>query len=192
MIDLEWILAARDGGNVTRYHTRTLLKPQNNAEHSFNCAILALEICSVMERSYDIDTNKIVTHMLIHDIPEIGIGDVPHYVKKTQPEIKKALDDAEDQWCEEHMPMNLHDNMKMEGFKDVEIAIVKFIDQYEPLLKMREELLDGSMRARDLFTKMVETCYNCSDDYYELTKIVDNTIYTIEEESRQLHSIMGI
>lgn len=150
-----WIKLAREGGSVKRYHTRDLIKPQDNAQHSFNSAIIARELCSMFE---DVDVNKVVMHMLIHDIPEIGIGDIPHYVKNSQPQIKKALDKAEEGWCRENMPSDLYDNMMLEGFTEQEVFIVKFTDQLEPMYKMLNEIKLGSKDAVELLRCMSSTC----------------------------------
>ena len=161
---LDWIITARDGGNVTRYHTRQLIKPQQNAHHSYNSAIIAESLSNMVP---NVDAHKVVMHMLIHDVPEIGIGDMPHYVKKEQPEIRRLLEKAEFAWCNDNMPHHIASNMKKLRFTEEEVFVVNFTDQFEPMLMMRDELALGNRDALGLFEVMYKTCRWILQDKYD-------------------------
>ncbi len=78
----------RMAGCVERYHTWPHLRKQTNAEHSWQVARLVLAIWPECRR-------ELLVHALVHDIGEIGTGDIPFPVKRDNPEVKKATDMVE-------------------------------------------------------------------------------------------------
>lgn len=84
--------------NIIRYNTRSKIKTESVAEHSFYVAIIALKLCD----EYGIDsitTRDIVIKALLHDMPEIEINDITYDAKERlnlRPYLKKYEDDYYD------------------------------------------------------------------------------------------------
>ena len=53
-------------------------RPESVADHSFRCAILAMIICDLS----NVNTEKLIRMMLLHDIQEAITGDFDSYTKK--------------------------------------------------------------------------------------------------------------
>ena len=68
-------------GSVKRFHIVNTTRVQTLAEHQYNVAIFAAEICRLM--GFDDQTIASVTQLaLLHDIGEVRTGDIPTPTKK--------------------------------------------------------------------------------------------------------------
>lgn len=74
----------RLGGNVRRYHTRSVIGEQTVAAHSWGVAMLLLELC-------ENPSAELLRAALVHDLAEYDTGDVPSTAKWQSPELKAAL-----------------------------------------------------------------------------------------------------
>lgn len=66
--------------NIIRYNTRTRIKDENVAEHSFFTALIALELCKRLKLDESV-TASVVIKALLHDLPEMELNDVTYDVK---------------------------------------------------------------------------------------------------------------
>jgi 5'-deoxynucleotidase YfbR-like HD superfamily hydrolase len=66
--------------HVKRWHIVDTTRPQSVAEHSFNVALLAEEICSITNADHDFRM-MVQRYAIHHDIPEVALGDLPTSVK---------------------------------------------------------------------------------------------------------------
>jgi hypothetical protein len=78
------------GGTVERFHTRPLIHKQNNAEHQYGVASIA----ALLDPEIPKET---LLHFLWHDIHEGQTGDIPYYSKLRWPDLKKTLNQAEEE-----------------------------------------------------------------------------------------------
>lgn len=89
--------------NIIRYNTRTHIKNESVAEHSFYVALLALMICD----EYDItDTrirNAVLTKAILHDMPEIELNDITHDVKERL-HLREFMEKHEINYYERNFP----------------------------------------------------------------------------------------
>lgn len=129
----------REGGNIQRFHTRKMIQRQDVAQHSFNAALIAE---SIAKDSNEADTHRVVMHMLLHDIPELGIGDTPGHIKAHCPQLKAELDDVEVEWAEDHFSERHLEFMY--GINPTEAIICKFADLAECALMGIEEMEMGN------------------------------------------------
>lgn len=179
-----WISILRDGGNVQRFHTTNLIKSQDVAQHSFSCALLAEHLAHYID---DVDPAKVMLHMLVHDIPETAIGDMPWKVKRDNKELYAELNKAERKWSFNNLPTHIYDNLYYEGFTENEKALCKFVDQFEALLKAKEEIEMGNRTLEFVLEAMFRECYSIIlknpdfDALYEVMSKVDRETYDVSK-----------
>lgn len=172
---MKWLRTVRQGGNVVRFHTRKMVMQQDVAQHSFNAAFIAEEIASRVE---EIDAHMVMMHMLLHDIPEQEIGDTPGHIKAGNPELKAALDDAEDDWWVDNVPVRF--NKYRNGLTEDEELVCKFADVLECCYTSIEEILRGNGAV------MIPVVVNCMMVLEDLAKETENgTLYTVLEDCRR-------
>lgn len=83
-----YTLDPRRAGEVTRFHTWRVNRPQSVAEHCWNVARVLLAI-------WPDAPPRMVRHALFHDIGEVATGDLPYPVKKDNPQVGSAMDRLE-------------------------------------------------------------------------------------------------
>lgn len=83
--------------HLVRYQNCPRLINESVATHSFYTAIITLKL----REYYNFDLETALKTALIHDIPEAKISDVPHTVKKSNPDLSLALEKAEQTVIEE-------------------------------------------------------------------------------------------
>lgn len=79
-----WKLGAR----VNRYHTHGLIRPPSVDQHQWGVAVIALYLEPELSRNALIKA-------LVHDLGEYDTGDVPAFVKRSNPELRKQLKEVE-------------------------------------------------------------------------------------------------
>lgn len=77
--------------HTKRYSMKPVLHPESVATHSYFVALAVL----LFQETWKFDVNKAIKIALCHDLAEMEISDVNHYVKKQHPAVAKALKDAE-------------------------------------------------------------------------------------------------
>lgn len=138
-----WITKARMGGDVERMHTIPTLKKCNVAEHSFNAAILAIEICNKLEMKFAADA--VVSYLLIHDIPEHVTGDIPGNIKKEHEALKRVMTAIEEDWEEENIPFHY---MRWASLTAHQKTVAKASDVLELMFFCMEEVRRGNNDGR--------------------------------------------
>lgn len=68
-------------GEVTRWHIVQTHRHQSVAEHSFLVAMIAMRLCDVLDVDSSVRHN-VLQHALMHDMPEVYIGDLPTPIKR--------------------------------------------------------------------------------------------------------------
>lgn len=139
----------RDGGNIRRFHTRKMVRDQDVAQHSFNAALIAERISHQTENS---DDHRVVMHMLLHDIPELWIGDTPGHIKAGNPELKEALNKAEKDSA--YKNFSYRHLMAMYHLNDHEGAICRFSDLCECAFRAIEDIEMGNKSSKEV----VDSC----------------------------------
>ena len=145
-MDLNRVKVYRKGLNVERLHTITHLTPYSNGSHSANAALLADELCA--ENKLYSSSAACMRYMLLHDIAEGYIGDIPAYVKRENPEVAKALQVAEKNWEKRHLP-------NMPGLSRTEQEICKVSDLAELGMYCIDELNLGNNNMLPVLEKVV-------------------------------------
>jgi len=84
----------RLAGQVIRYHTWPHVRQQSVGEHSW-------QICRILLAIAPDHCNDLLRHAIVHDIGEVGVGDIPYPVKLENPEMGKLFRDAEQRAAED-------------------------------------------------------------------------------------------
>lgn len=170
----------RSGGAVNRWHTQPITESQDNAQHSFNAAIMA----DMIARNHkEADNLKVLRYMLIHDVPEIGIGDVPYPTKRENPALRAELKAAELKWCSENLAPPYKELMT-QGLNDCERQICELCDQLEALFKVLEDYMKGNRLITHIVLNMYQVCYGKALELQdmEVLRMMDTISDVIDKE----------
>ncbi|MBN1778146.1 MAG: 5'-deoxynucleotidase [Clostridiales bacterium] len=127
--------------------------PENDMEHSMQCAMVAhaLAVLSTVRYHRDIDPQTVTTMALYHDVGEVLTGDLPTPVKYKNAEIKKAYKTIE-AMANEQLAGMLPDDLKpayvpylMPNKESYEWKLVKAADRICAYIKCVEEKKAGNL-----------------------------------------------
>lgn len=77
--------------HTKRYSMKPVIHAESVATHSFFVSLAVL----LMSKEYIFDVDEALKIAICHDLAEMEISDVNHAVKKSHPDVAKALKDAE-------------------------------------------------------------------------------------------------
>jgi len=152
-MDISKLNVYRKGLRVERLHTVYHIAPYNNGFHSANAALIAHELC----KYNGMDSASIIRYMLLHDVAEGYVGDIPSNVKKDYPEIKSILDKIEHTWEEVYIP-------DMPDLHHSEIAIAKASDAIELGMYCIEELKLGNQNVEHVLNNIIRYLHEDSNN----------------------------
>lgn len=70
-------------GHVTRWHSVRTAREQTLAEHQYQVAMIARELCARMiPQASDSERLTLLEYCLVHDVPELLTGDIPSPMKR--------------------------------------------------------------------------------------------------------------
>lgn len=84
---------------IIRYATAPRSGKESVAEHSYYVAAYVLKLAQY----YNFDVEKALILALLHDYAEAYISDVPHPIKKQNPALETALEEAESKVLSQHL-----------------------------------------------------------------------------------------
>lgn len=133
------VTSTRLAGSVRRYHSWPVLRPQTVAEHSWQVARLFRELFP------DAWCVEVADWIQMHDMPEIGTGDVPFPLKARYPGLKANYDEIEN---------DVSDNLGLvwPELTDRQRLLIKICDLLEMWEYGREELTMGNRYAEPIIT----------------------------------------
>lgn len=162
---IRFIFAARKASNIKRFHLLYTQRQNFTGQHSYNAAMLALSCLSDPECT--LDRNQIksaVVALLLHDIPELEIGDISAKALWSNELLKKAIGDAEMAWTVDNVPDALIGYMPLwrpeapvseEGQK-VD-RLIDWCDRMELVMFCKEEIMLGN--------QALNRCYRAGCEY---------------------------
>ena len=121
--------------HTKRYSMKPVLHPESVATHSYFVALAVLLLRDV----WVFDTNTAVKIALCHDLAEMEISDVNHYVKKRHPEVAHALKKAEDIIIDT-FPESIQVYCKMYDHYSPESLVVHYADALQCYQYARNEM----------------------------------------------------
>lgn len=153
--------STRMAGQVKRYHTWPTIQTQTVAEHSYHVLRIFIEI-------FGPPSSKVTKFIIYHDSAEVVTGDSPFSAKRSNPALKKALDDAEGAWYD----VTIGDNPGA-VLTPMDRTRVKVCD----LLEMAEfgyvETMMGNKYGEIIFLRTSEAAWERAQELseYEMIKI---------------------
>ena len=149
-------------GEIIRYNNRRKIRKENVAEHSFYVATNVIRICARFNIPENIKL-RCLELAIVHDIPEIFLGDVNYLVKRDNPNIAEALEKAELEALKKHMPEFFDAYLELtlkEKENSLEARIVKLADAISVLQYCTNEQLLGntSIHINDILENAIERC----------------------------------
>lgn len=126
------LIQFRDSGAVERYHVMRKHRIQTVAEHSHGVATLVMLVAP--------DCRAVLLKAaLTHDFHERSTGDMPSTAKRTYPDLKAAMDAAEEMW-------ERREGLRWELTPE-EGEILRYCDYLELLAWSMEEVYLGNRYA---------------------------------------------
>lgn len=148
------ILQAR---HVRRFHTLPFIGHQTVADHTWGACIILMSLCQGKTCGA---VQGMLVHMLMHDVPERWVGDMPGDTKAQDPALKDAMDKAE----AAHMERLFGE---LPGLHDSEVALVKMADSLDLMATCcdQQQLGNDALRvafnnASSTVTKLLKTYPN--------------------------------
>lgn len=157
--------AIRKGGQVKRYHVERVIGENNNAEHSWNVAMLILKLCPDPSR-------ELIRAALEHDIAEAFVGDGPGPAKRRWPDLAVALANAE-----KEIAFELH-LQSQHALTSKEQQWLRACDSLEALLFSYEQIKMGNSYAMDF----ARNCWNWLNESVTTPSPVRQVARSIAEE----------
>ena len=107
-------------------------RPESDVEHSFHLAISAIEIAANYHP--ELDVGLVAQFSLVHDLPEVHVGDVPTFDISEEDRAKKEADEkaATEQLLRELPPHLAGLLERYEEQTEPEARFVRFIDKLLP------------------------------------------------------------
>ena len=153
----------RKGLKVERLHTMPHIIPYNNGFHSANAALIAHELCVLN----GLNSASLVMYMLLHDVAEGYVGDVPANVKTDYPDIKHALNEAEKDWEERNIP-------HLPNLSHQERKIAKAADLLELGMHCLDELAIGNNDMQFVLKNVIQYSDQYREDIAGFSKLIDH------------------
>lgn len=160
--------------HVRRWHIVQSKREQTVAEHSFMVAMISMAIMKEFEITSPETRSLVFEWALMHDLPEVVLGDTVSPVKAKAKQAFKIMEDMVDpklRVFEEVLP-------------DIIIRIVKAADYIDALKFLDTEGVNG--QAKSIFTRLYSDFFEHLDSSQEL-----HPKYPWRNCDRVLHQIMS-
>lgn len=115
-------------GAVKRWHTKTTIKDQDVAAHSWGVALICMKIAP--------QDHELVRAALLHDMAECESGDIPYPFKRENPDLNTILS--------KHEAKFEKDNGAEVFLRPSQIRALKWADMFELMLWCKRELAMGN------------------------------------------------
>lgn len=159
-----WFQKIQAGCDVKRFHTLRLLQDETVGEHSFRCALFADYIYTQITGK---KSENVLRYMLLHDIPECDMGDVPFNTKDRDDDLSDALYQYEEEWIVNNVPFTSYIKLMNEsGMSSLESTVCHYVDRYDAVLKLIEEYKLGNSKVVPLIEK----------GFFQLDKLENDTL----------------
>jgi len=184
--------------NIFRFSNTKLIERESDSEHTIKMQLLALFICEEVAKVYDddtiIDREKLMYKILVHDLDEVFLADIPRNLKYYDAQILGEINRVTDVMMEKSgFSKGLIHNIKnAKKGGDIESFLVKKLDVLQCIIKLFEEynlqrnetILDRLLDSINTYNAlMIDPSYNQVRSLIQkvLTKI-DNSVLSVRDE----------
>lgn len=172
---------------VNRYSSFPVNRRENVAEHSWWVAFISLAIAmDLNEQGVEVGVETVLRGAILHDISEVMSGDVIRSYKHTNPEIVRAMQDADfintNDMLDgpEYQPVGeeMMSDWSSAKHKGLEGQIVAFADMAAVALYCREEDRSGNRAIREVLQEAYEKWFSRYHDHPVLGHYIDQMFPT--------------
>lgn len=171
--------------NLIRYQNVHRQVNESVAEHSFYVASFVLKL----REYYDFNLEKALKMALIHDWPESSISDVPHNIKKANPNLAAALEEAETKVFKEKMSDEAVELIASFNHGTTPEGLAcQLADVLSVVLYANAELKSGNQVFNYIAIKAIARC----KEIVEKFDTYRNATYTKEQIINKINQIVNI
>lgn len=165
------VLLARDAACVTRFHTARVVHDETVAEHSFNMANM------LMIMTNGLYSTALMEAVLVHDMGEPMVGDIPSPVKRAlPPEVADRMDRLEHEAI-----LTIHP-YSTPRLTEEEAKTLSLVDKLDGLLKCRDELRLGNRGIREIGDRYIQYIQELTDKWDTHRVFAEQCILAYREE----------
>lgn len=158
----------RLAGQVIRYHTWPHIRQQSVGEHSWQVARILLSIAPVYP--------GLLKHAILHDIGEIGTGDLPYPVKANNDLLGKLMNDLEEETIE-----NLCNRWGVQSGHELSEQ-ERWIFKLAEFIEMWEWGMEEVIRGNNFAQLVVTRCYDKITDMMKPENVKDESVFILAGE----------
>lgn len=159
MYDITKLENTLKAGAVQRYHATPLVKQQSVAEHSWNVAMIYMEL----SRACGFTSDASITEALFHDIGELFTGDVPFTLKREFPAVKNLYDGLEEHYSKQFINRSSGERHLLHNF------LLKIADWLEGMRWCAYYEVGTEKDIMENYAQGIETKYKDFSERHELT-----------------------
>lgn len=178
--------------NIIRYNNRLKIHNQTVASHSYYVSYTMMRLLEIIDIPIDIKY-KLLSYCLIHDISEIHIGDMPHDIKASKPEVKNMLEQFEEDFYAQAGLSDIYEVIK-DDYQKIKYNLFKLCDLMDVFMYAKEELYLGNstVEMSNILSQSIEDCctiikvlkfYKVIPDNFNFIKFLDE-IYEVKVISK--------
>lgn len=155
--------------NVNRWQGKTVVRRTNIAEHMHGVSFIAYILCLLETDEYNnsVDIEKVLSHSLVHDCPEILTTDLPSGMKRKAKIMERAIGVVENRYYDDEigalLPKRYANKFKSmflnpkENKATIEGKILDFADNLYALLECVMEIHCGNYRFKKYLEQVINS-----------------------------------
>lgn len=141
-LNYQRILTLRRGHGVARHHTYPIIRPETVGHHSAGACAIAMVLtggtCSA----------NVLKYLIMHDIHEQTLGDMPANAKWAFPPLSLQMDSAENE-------MRRGDLLEWPALTMEEVRLCKTCDGLDLAFRCLEEIQLGNTYAEEVYWRII-------------------------------------
>lgn len=168
--------------DINRWETYPSLLDESVAEHTFMVCMVSYRIALDTPEA---DVGDVLERALLHDLEEIGTGDIPRWGKRETDELKEALDETEERFIERAISSEpagvqnrIEEKWRNSKNSDIEGRVVAAADLLCAIIGAWRESRVGNtaLREHSDIDRGIEDAYEVCDGLPVAKEMLDNVV----------------